>query len=448
MIKTAFRHKTFLFLFSIAVTLLTIEAGLRAAGAFYITIRDHDNKLRLNKLNSYRILCIGESTTYLEDDNNYPLYLSEILNSSGLKKTFTVINQGLPGVSTDFIVSHIDSWIDQYKPDLVIVMMGINDDILIARDQRPENPAMTFLKSARLYKLALWISLSAKKRFLKDRFQYSSLDGDPLSGDLASDELSTFRDQAFEQINKTEPEYRKLFKTAMLLEGSEKYQPLAEEIYKTLLSGTTDPKIRKWLYKKIGELLRTQKKYTEFVGLMSDISIDYWGYDWIDPVCSNEAGLKQAESVLQGLIKSRENSSPFYELLALCYDRAGKPEQADDCRQKSKIALLEAIHPATQNNYLKLVRILSEKNITPIFVQYPARNIEPLKKILRPAANFDRLIFVDNEKIFKDVIEQEGYKEYFIDLFAGDFGHCTKKGNRLLAQNIASHLLPHIKNSP
>ncbi len=404
MTRTAFRHKIFLFIFAVAVTLLTIEISLRAAGAVYITIRDHDNKLRLSKLDSYRILCIGESTTYLEEDNNYPLYLSEILNSSGLKKTFTVINQGLPGVSTDFIVSNINSWIDQYQPDLVIVMMGINDDILITHDQKPENPAFAFLKNARLYKLALWISLSAKKRLLKDGFQYSSLGGESLSGDLASKELSTFRDQAFEQINKTDPEYRKMLKTALLLEGSEKYQPLAEEIYKTLLSGTEDPKIRKWLYKKIGELLRAQKKYTEFVGLMRDISRDYWGYDWIDPVCSSEAGLKQVESVLQGLIKSRENSSPFYELLALCYDRAGSPDQADECRKKSKTALLQAIHPTTQKNYLKLIQVLSEKNITPIFVQYPARSIEPLKKILHPAENSNRLILIDNEKIFKDAI--------------------------------------------
>jgi hypothetical protein len=51
------------------------------------------------------------------------------------------------------------------------------------------------------------------------------------------------------------------------------------------------------------------------------------------------------------------------------------------------------------------------------------------------------IIFVDNEKIFKDALKEESPKEYFTDMFAGDFGHCTPKGNRLLAQNIADAIL-------
>jgi hypothetical protein len=73
-------------------------------------------------------------------------------------------------------------------------------------------------------------------------------------------------------------------------------------------------------------------------------------------------------------------------------------------------------------------------------VQYPVRNIEPLKRMFKEETG-DSIIFVDNEKIFKDVIRKEGYKEYFGDMFGGDFGHCTQKGNMLLAENIASVIL-------
>ena len=51
------------------------------------------------------------------------------------------------------------------------------------------------------------------------------------------------------------------------------------------------------------------------------------------------------------------------------------------------------------------------------------------------------IIFVDNEKIFKDAIREFGYHEYFIDASGGDFGHCTERGNRLLAENIANVIL-------
>ena len=66
------------------------------------------------------------------------------------------------------------------------------------------------------------------------------------------------------------------------------------------------------------------------------------------------------------------------------------------------------------------------------------RNIEPLKRIFNEKKD---LIFVDNERLFKEAVEKEDYNEYFNDIFAGDFGHCTPKGNRLLAENIANEIL-------
>ena len=53
-------------------------------------------------------------------------------------------------------------------------------------------------------------------------------------------------------------------------------------------------------------------------------------------------------------------------------------------------------------------------------------------------------MFVDNEKVFKEAIRKSSYREYFSDLFAGDFGHCTPKGYGLLAKNIASVVLNRV----
>lgn len=43
-----------------------------------------------------------------------------------------------------------------------------------------------------------------------------------------------------------------------------------------------------------------------------------------------------------------------------------------------------------------------------------------------------------------EYFNKASYKEYFGDMFAGDFGHCTKKGNRLLAENIANVILKEV----
>ncbi len=88
-------------------------------------------------------------------------------------------------------------------------------------------------------------------------------------------------------------------------------------------------------------------------------------------------------------------------------------------------------------NYLKLKAILDKRGIKLVCVQYPMRSVETLKRVFGPGTG---VIFVDNENTFKDAVEREGSKEYFVDMFAGDFGHCTTKGNRLLAKNIADAL--------
>ncbi|MBU1863641.1 MAG: hypothetical protein KKH94_08275 [Candidatus Omnitrophica bacterium] len=88
--------------------------------------------------------------------------------------------------------------------------------------------------------------------------------------------------------------------------------------------------------------------------------------------------------------------------------------------------------------YRQLNDIAKKHGIPLVCVQYPVRNIKPLKQF---CSFDDTIVFVDNELTFKTSVRNEGYTEYFTDSFAGDFGHCTRKGNRLLAKNIAQVLL-------
>ncbi|MBU0503561.1 MAG: hypothetical protein KKG43_04135 [Candidatus Omnitrophica bacterium] len=39
----------------------------------------------------------------------------------------------------------------------------------------------------------------------------------------------------------------------------------------------------------------------------------------------------------------------------------------------------------------------------------------------------ERIIFVDNDEIFKNTIIREGNREYFRDMFGSDFGHFTER---------------------
>jgi len=61
------------------------------------------------------------------------------------------------------------------------------------------------------------------------------------------------------------------------------------------------------------------------------------------------------------------------------------------------------------------------------------------------AGNDPRIIYVDNERLFKDALQRLDQNDLFEDMFAGDFGHCTPRGNRMLAQSVARAIQGHLK---
>jgi hypothetical protein len=94
--------------------------------------------------------------------------------------------------------------------------------------------------------------------------------------------------------------------------------------------------------------------------------------------------------------------------------------------------------PKTRYNYYRIVTELQKRNIKVICVEYPMRPAAELRGMMKA---FKGIVFVDNEKSFKESVGREGYDAFFRDRFAGHFGHCTDKGNMLLASNIAEAIL-------
>ena len=78
-------------------------------------------------------------------------------------------------------------------------------------------------------------------------------------------------------------------------------------------------------------------------------------------------------------------------------------------------------------------------------MQYPLRGVESLKNIL---TSIKKIIFVENKSNFQEALKQAEYSNYFSDTFGGDFGHCTRMGNRLIAENLSNVILKEIFPSP
>ena len=75
-------------------------------------------------------------------------------------------------------------------------------------------------------------------------------------------------------------------------------------------------------------------------------------------------------------------------------------------------------------------------------MSYPLRPVEKLKEMF---SDPDGIIFVDNERVFQKALRISKYEKIFSDKLFGDFGHCTPKGNRLIAANLSSVILGYFE---
>ena len=98
------------------------------------------------------------------------------------------------------------------------------------------------------------------------------------------------------------------------------------------------------------------------------------------------------------------------------------------------------VHIKSKLNYLKLLDILSNNHVTTVLMQYPMRDVDSLKSLVQSSPSYDKIIFVDNEEVFKEAVKKEGYEAIFSDYYAGDFGHPTARGDQVLAENTAGSL--------
>jgi tetratricopeptide (TPR) repeat protein len=141
-----------------------------------------------------------------------------------------------------------------------------------------------------------------------------------------------------------------------------------------------------------------------------------------------------AEKICQKIIEADPNYERAYRGLALVYRRQGKIGAAEETLRKVDQLNSQFYNPGTVRNYRKLREILAGREIPLICVQYPIFKVNYLRKIFLDP---EEIIFVDNEEVFKEALRRRSYGDLFTDQFAGDFGHCTPEGYRLLAGNIA-----------
>ncbi len=428
--KTSFRQKIILIILGLFLTIVILELGLRLAGFGLYALQEYGNTQAIKQKSVYRIMCLGESTTFCGASEycyccgnkySYPYQLNEILNQKGLGVKFNVINKGLPSINTSYILTHLEENLDLYKPDMVITMMGINDgDNYIFFQKERTLKAVLLFRSLKIYKLAELILVHLIAR-VTDRESYNTRKNQQFQEQV---ELSQQRSEA----RKINAEYLSAELREKAFRKRIEMNPGNDSAYDDLA----------WVY-------QGQNRFSEAAALFKKaVEINprnICAYAMLGGYYEDQGEYALAENMFKKGIEINPESDILYAALEILYRKIGKYKLAEEFHRKLNGLRLKMCNPITLKNYLHIKKILDDKGVKLICAQYPMRSIEPLKKIFKDDKG---VIFVDNENTFYNVIEKENYRDYFVDMFAGDFGHCTQKGNRLLAENIATVVLKEV----
>jgi tetratricopeptide (TPR) repeat protein len=439
--------------------MVLLETGLRAGGSLLLSAQEHRNRQSIKQKGSYRIMCLGESTTR----DQYPPFFEAALNQSKAGVTFSVIDKGAGGVNTDTIVAQLESNLKKYDPDMVVAMMGINDGgAHMPYEAATSSKAVLFLRSFRTYKLArfLWLRIMVKARAAGSTSVLSSATEAALKRAI---ERNPEDDKAYIDLGRC---YRKrgdlsraeaAFKKAIALnpQNDHAYVRLgtfyrdrkrsleAEAAFKRAIelnpgNGSAYAALG-WSYQYQGMPSRAEAAFKKAIALNPRNGSACFGLAW----CYQSQGkLSLAEDALKKYMAIDPENDSAYGALSLLCEEMGDPGLAREYAQKADSLRQGYYSPATVQNYHKLKAILDKRGVRLACVQYPGRSIEPLKKIFEGGG--EGVIFVDNEKIFRDAVKKDGSRVYFNDMFGGDTGHCTDQGNRLLAGNIARVILKEV----
>jgi tetratricopeptide (TPR) repeat protein len=394
-----------------------------------------------------------------------------MLNLARPAAGFKVINKGIPGTDSDTILSELHYNLNTYKPRMVIVMMGLNDESSYPYGNYRMARAKFFLRQFRIYKLAqLLYARLHNKESLKDVYLE--------------------RGRAFLELEHY-PESEAMFKKALALSpsGPLAYAGLGWYYYQRAMYVDAENSFRKvfdlsrnnplgyielgWYYCKTGKIALAEEMFKKAVEKMPNDPDALCGYAQF---YQSLARYPEAEALFKKAIAVCPNNASSFSQLGWMYYEQGKYDLAGQLfvhvmrLDKDNLAVYKDIgfvkqtqhnqaeadryfrrvrefniffYRITSDNYRMLKDAVLKKGNQLVCVQYPMRSLKELTMMFDTQEN---IVFVDNEMNFREAVAREGFNAYFEDRVGWDFGHCTAKGNYLLARAVADAILKEFRH--
>ena len=477
--------------------LLILELSLRGYG-YYLANWNKFTYIKTKQTNELRILALGESMTN-SGVNPYPQQLQDILsNNPKIEKEINVINGGAVGSSSRDIVKNIESYLDQYNPDIVVVMTGINEDSKVDYNQWAninQEDHLNKIKTIKLIKY-LYQNLKNKLSILIDNINIPYAYAVETNVDNIINYISKKVSEYENQYDQSETQTESILKNKLnnTIDNEEKvymelcdYYASVNKIEKLIISALKAISINPnnfYAYRILSDdltgILSFEEKEALLLKSLELGANDIGSYIHLGRLYSNNGDVsllkkntykeKELEVYKKGLEKHPDStelwfwlgkyyywhgnleeaeatyiktlslnnsdnanrSADIYQILANIYQKQNRnidEEKALDMAMQSSEVL--------ENNLPIIAEILNKRGIRLIVMQYPLRDINILKNILKGY----EVTYVDNKNSFEEAIKKEGIEKIFIDLFAGDFGHCTPLGNRIMANSVAEVII-------
>jgi hypothetical protein len=440
-------QKILLIISGILIALIILELSLQTAGFVASSYQRYRNNQALKNKSEYKIMCLGESTTY----GGYPKELQNMLNQKYPNK-FTVIDCGVPGNNLDNILSQLDINIAKYNPDFAICMMGINDGFISLSTNKPEletkpepepeRKKISYLKTYELYHLLrkhiiliLQTNFDAYyvlKLYCQKKYSYAELVCEKILESPQNDySLASFLAMVqYDHLDKRDCAYRA---ASDIIENNKKLDNRSKNIvYRIVIDYNLQNKNNALMQKYIDKLINDDNVFfdAKLYGFIKDF-----------------INLNQKKEFFNKMAKFEESLDQCYGIRAIESMDKKDYKKAEEYFAKAEEVRLKYPREQTYNLYKLIVDKLVDNNIKVLSMQYPVRSIKPLKQMLKNEEYYDRIIFINNENNFKDLLKTKQFKEVFEDQFAGDFGHYKQDGSVLIAENVIARLEKIIINN-
>ena len=390
---TSLLQKILLVFASLLVAVLLVEIGLRAGSLVYRWTDGPDEiSPAIAAPNEYRILALGESTTRGFGHEPYTRSLEEELNRREYGIRFRVLNAGYTSKPSPALVRQLPELLERVDPHMVIVMMGINDQFYFQGAAAPRLglDVELLLLESRFYKLLRLLGFNLRQRLR------SAFAGPSEPKEFQSSFESAHEDWSAGELEQADVRFLEFIREA-------------REAGETGDSGATISIPDAYLRAYFNAHLTLAQIYRE-----TDRS-------------------DKAIALFEEAIALHPEAEFFHRALSGIYHGLGENERAAAYLEVSEELAARHVLYATRFAFRQLRKILEDAKVEVVMMQYPLRSVAALQRLWGPSRG---VLFLNNQPLFRQAVSEYGYDAIFIDRFAGDFGHCTIVGNRIIALNL------------